>query len=186
MRIVTAVTAVTAVALGAFACVGAFAQTAPPKGQKAVTKWMTDNKITQDAVGESWRQVASNEEGLHLRRVRLENPLKPPNAKTKTIVMRLELYNPTKAGTSTINSIAFDYDLDCQNNKYRQVVINAYPDHNLTGRPLTEMINDELWAPVADDQIMKAVATDVCPDISGNKGGQLGGSHGRAGGGGGR
>jgi len=183
MRIVTAVTAV---ALGGFACAGAFAQTAPPKGAKAVNKWVADTKISMDAVGESWRQVASNEEGLHLRRVRLENPLKPPNAKTKTIVMRLELYNATKAGAATVNSIAFDYDLDCQNNKFRQVVINAYPEHNLTGKPLTELINDDVWADVKDDPIMKAVATDVCPDISGNKGGQLGGSHGRAGGGGGR
>jgi hypothetical protein len=134
-----------------------------------------------DAIGESWRQVASNDEGLHLRRVRLENPLKALNAKTKTVVMRLELYNPTKAGTATINSIAFDYDLDCQDNKFRQVVINAYPEHNLTGKPLTEMINEEEWAPVAADAIMKAVATDVCPDISGNKGGQLGGAHGKSG-----
>ena len=151
----------------------AMGQTEIPSGDKAVTKWMSDNKVRQDANGEDWRRVAADDQGIHMRRVRLETPERAPNAKTKTLVMRLELFKPMQDASGKVSSIAFDYDLDCQNNRFKQVVINAYPEYNLTGRPRTERVDGDEWAPTKADPMMNAVADVVCQDISGNAGGQL-------------
>ena len=147
---------------------------------KVIDKWMADNKVTMETTGEQWRIVARAPEGLHLRRVRLENAQTPgASAKSKTVVMRLELYEPINDNGTIISSISIDYDLDCTKEQTRQMVVNAFPARNLSGRAITETL-DEPWAPLDKDPILKAVANDVCQDLTGSRGGQLGGSHGKA------
>jgi hypothetical protein len=170
------------------ACVAALVSTvamgqapAPGNTTKALEKWMADNKVTLDATGEQWRIVARTPDGVNLRRVRMENAQTPGvSAKSKTVVMRLELFEPIKDGANTISSITIDYDLDCQKRQTRQMVVNAFPNRNLSGRATSEKL-DEPWVGLDKDPMLKAVADDVCQDISGNRGGQLGGSLGKGG-----
>lgn len=179
---------ISAACVAALCTTVAMGQGAGPPGpdKKALDKWMIDNKVTLDATGEQWRMVARAREGVHLRRVRTESAqTSGASAKSKTVVMRLELFEPINDNGTTISSITIDYDLDCQKKQTRQMVVNAFPGRNLVGRATTEKV-DEPWAPLAQDPILNAVATDVCQDISGNKGGQYGGSLGKAGKSGGR
>jgi hypothetical protein len=148
------------------------------KDSRSVDRWMAQNSVRQDIAGETWVRVAVTEEGIHMRRTRLETPIKAPNNKTKTLVTRLEMFAPMYDRLGKVSSIAFDYDLDCQNERYRDAAINAYPEHNLTGKPRTELFDDERWGPVAEDAMMSAIARDVCNEITGNKGGMVGGGFG--------
>jgi hypothetical protein len=169
------------------ACVAALISTvamgqsaAPGNSTKAIEKWMADNKVTLDATGEQWRIVARTPDGVNLRRVRMESAQTPGvSAKSKTVVMRLELFEPIKDGANTISSITIDYDLDCVKKQTRQMVVNAFPARNLSGRATSEKL-DEPWVGLDKDPILNAVATDVCQDLSGNRGGQIGGTLGNA------
>jgi hypothetical protein len=170
----------TLVALAVSTAFAAGAQ-APPaakpdfRDKKVLDKWVADQSITQTT---SWKRIAVAPEGLYLGSKKAEATVNP---NIKTFVTRLELFEPINDAGKITTSVSFDHQIDCTEKTTRQVLLTAYPRHNLDGQPTVEKV-EEAWAPVASDPMVNSIYGDFCDAAragpAGGTRGMIGGTHG--------
>lgn len=170
-------------AIVALAVAAAFAAAAQPqpaakpdfRDKKILDKWVTDQGVTQTS---SWKRIAVAPEGLYLGSQKAEATVNP---NIKTFVTRLELFEPINDQGKITTSVSFDHQVDCVEKTTRQVLLTAYPKHNLDGQPSVEKL-EEAWAPVASDPMVNSIYGDFCDAAkAGPRGatrGMIGGTHG--------
>jgi hypothetical protein len=150
------------------------------RDEKAVLKWMSDNKLANQEFlsGKSWFVIGHAPEGVWFSRRNLETTL---NKNATLLVTRLELFEPIVDGGRAIHSISFDYEVNCRNKTMRRTVLTTYVKRKLTGSPVTEKV-DEPFQPASTDKMLKTVVDEIClaadQPIPGNSRGQVGGVHG--------